>query len=644
MGASNPLRSLRVRVIAAFLTALLTTLGAQAVLMWNQNDVGQNLTLVAKGYVPLSKVAATFERDLQRLENEVERLMNPNRVSTIRSTPPAIYTQAFSRNLDKGRDVVNTARELQPPEEELAILNLVETHLNQIQMAAEEYQSRATLYALHRPPSPQPSIPDQSATELTESAVPDSSVQSPTEQADSAAPDGSVQSLQQSRRKLGKEIFFLNTILDNRIQRLTFRTEQAQTNSIAIAAVLGFIAFLFGLVLIGAVILALRPIQRLSVQVQRLAEGDYSGHIAVSGSDEIATLALEFNKMIRAVKLRDQTLVQRADQLKTLSRYLSSVLNSMDESLVVVEQDEVTLANNAAHLLWGATQNASLPSPLRAALTSNKPARIQGPNGTVHDMRVGQFGERGFILLTADVTRQAQTQQQLVQSERLALVGKMLAQITHEVRNPLNAMSLNAELLSEELSLLDPKKKTESWSMLSIISSEIERLTQLSGHYLELARRPQAQLEVQDIAAVITEVCQLFQPEFKQKGVEMQLHFGELPMLAIDGSQMRQALLNIIRNGLEAGSTELSITAKDSEGQLEIHLQDNGPGMTSEQISQACDPFWSTKAKGTGLGLAITQQIIEDHGGHLRVHSKEGEGTTVVLAIPGNPGNVNASR
>jgi len=599
------IHSLQFRIIAAFLAALITTFGAQGLLIWNQIDVGQNLDVVAKGYLPLSNISTRLEQAHQRIQRDVDRLASDTArpgVGDVSST--VINIDVFTRELRTGVTVLEATRSIQPSAEELAVLTLVESHFRKIQTLANRYESQSTTFV-------------QTAEQGSPSTDPDA-----------------LTPLRRTAKDLNQEIGLLNRLVDNRINRLTQSTQQTQTRSISVAVGLAVVALAFSFILILAVVFAIRPIRNLTEQVQKLTGGDFSGQVEVRGGDEVAALATEFNRMVQALKVRDKTLVQRADQLNRLSRYLTSVLDGMEESLMVVEDNRVTLANRAANQVWGARRDAPPPKLIGEQMKSSTLNQIQGPKDTLHAVRFGPFGDNGTLIISADVTQQVQTQQRLAQSQRLALVGKMLAQITHEIRNPLNALSLNAELLSDELTDLDPQKDTEAWPMLGIIISEIERLTELSGHYLQMARRPRAELVPQNPRDIIHEVAHLIHPELKRNGFELHLHCEDIHNLDVDGSQLRQALLNIIRNAMEAGGNEATVSTHANGSWCHISIEDNGPGMTEEQIVHAVDPFWSTKAQGTGLGLAITQQIMEEHGGKLQVSSKENIGTTVVLILP----------
>ena len=121
--------------------------------------------------------------------------------------------------------------------------------------------------------------------------------------------------------------------------------------------------------------------------------------------------------------------------------------------------------------------------------------------------------------------------------------------------------------------------------------------------------------------------------ELRRSGVVLLFSKAALPKIEMDDGQLRRALLNVVRNAMEAGSTRISIALEMTTDRLEILVEDDGEGMTDEQIQKASEPFFSTKAAGTGLGLAITRQILEDHGGGLEVERGE-DGTRVLLSLP----------
>ena len=217
-------------------------------------------------------------------------------------------------------------------------------------------------------------------------------------------------------------------------------------------------------------------------------------------------------------------------------------------------------------------------------------------------------------------------QQMQLQSERLAAVGRMAAHVTHEVRNPLSSIGLNVEMLEEEL----VDAGTEAKELLRAIHREIERLTAITEEYLSLARLPSPQLETEDLGEIVRATADFVRPEMQAANVRLSLELEpELPLVPVDEAQIRQVLLNLLKNAREAmpegGSVKLQLRAAD--GGVLMRVVDEGSGMTAEQRARLFDPFYTTKARGTGLGLPLSQQIVVAHRGTIRCESEKGRGT-----------------
>jgi signal transduction histidine kinase len=239
-------------------------------------------------------------------------------------------------------------------------------------------------------------------------------------------------------------------------------------------------------------------------------------------------------------------------------------------------------------------------------------------------------------------------EQALIRSERLATVGRMAAQITHEVRNPLASIGLYAELLGDELGGSDEARR-----LVASIISEVDRLTEITETYLRFARLPRPKLEAEDIGAVVTGVLEFARAELQQAGIALEVQVApSLPEVAADEAQLRQALLNLVRNAREAmaatgkgqgqdgagaGGGRLRVTVDGAGGEVRIRVEDSGPGIPREDLGKIFEPFFSTKRHGTGLGLALVQQIVAGHGGRVTVESTPGEGTAFVLSLPTTP-------
>jgi signal transduction histidine kinase len=314
-------------------------------------------------------------------------------------------------------------------------------------------------------------------------------------------------------------------------QRVSDRTATAQRHAMLVSGVLASVALAFGSLMLVLAMVSLRPIAKLTTEVQRIARGETGARVVVHRQDEIGMLAEEINQMAAAIELRDEAL------------------------------------RTQAH------------------------------------------------------------------SERLALVGQMLAQITHEVRNPLNALSLNAELLAEEVTRLPEERQSEAADIVQIMSAEISNLEEVTEHYLSLVRRPAPLPGQHNPSDVVHGVAKLLQEELKRAQVSLEIHGEIQETIEMDDGQLRRALLNVVRNAVEAKAETVQIHMQLNTHHLEIQVDDDGEGMNPEQIARASEPFFSTKAAGTGLGLAITRQILEDHGGGLTLEALE-KGCRVRLTLP----------
>ncbi len=253
---------------------------------------------------------------------------------------------------------------------------------------------------------------------------------------------------------------------------------------------------------------------------------------------------------------------------------------------------------------------------------------------------------RGLLFLADDVTEAMRIKHQLIASERLAAMGRLSAQVAHEIRNPLSAIGLNAELLSEDLAALpDEPRRKEAATILSSITREVARLTEITEGYLNLARMPSPSLVPTDLHKLIIDLSGFLQEELRAQKTNLELTLGSPNAVArIDAGQLRQALLNILRNSREAmpdGGT-IHITTRDDADALAIVVTDDGPGFSSEALRRVFEPFFSTKAAGSGLGLSLSRQVVREHGGDIDVANRNEGGARVTLTIPVMPKKHNA--
>jgi len=249
------------------------------------------------------------------------------------------------------------------------------------------------------------------------------------------------------------------------------------------------------------------------------------------------------------------------------------------------------------------------------------------------------------------------TQDRLMHSERLAAIGQMSAKVSHEVRNPLSSISLNVELLEDELASLPEARRAEAGNLIRAIRSQVDVLGVVTEGYLRFARLPKPKLEVASLGPLLQELADFVREELRARKVQLvvEVQLG-LPRLRVDPGQIRQALLNLVRNAAEAmpdgGIIRLDARTLAAEGEgageqssagarsiaplrsVEIAVIDTGVGIAPEDLRQIFEPFFTRKEGGTGLGLAISREIAVGHGGTLTCGSSPGQGTTFRLTLP----------
>ena len=230
-------------------------------------------------------------------------------------------------------------------------------------------------------------------------------------------------------------------------------------------------------------------------------------------------------------------------------------------------------------------------------------------------------------------------------AERLAELGSMTSGLAHEIKNPLSTVVLNAQLIREEFqdSGLEPELSGRLQRRTEALEREAVRLREILEDFLRFAGRMKIDPTPHDIKSVVDELVDFFHPQCEQSGVLLRADLPEHPVIArVDVSLLKQALLNLMINGLQAmdsnGSdhsvSEMIIRLEESPSEVRIHVIDNGPGIESDRQEEIFHPYVSSKRGGTGLGLPTTRRIIEVHGGRLMLHSVPGSGSDFVIHLP----------
>jgi signal transduction histidine kinase len=236
--------------------------------------------------------------------------------------------------------------------------------------------------------------------------------------------------------------------------------------------------------------------------------------------------------------------------------------------------------------------------------------------------------------------KHARVEEALRRRDRLAAMGELASTVAHEVRNPLNAVGMTAQRLKREfLGAVpgDAADRAELEELLSVMTSETQRIDRIVQQFLEFARPPRLAPEPVDLGALVGDVAGRVRSLAEARGVSLDVDVAGAGTAFVDPAQLRQALDNLLRNAVEATPEggRVSLAARREDGGHAIEVRDTGRGIEPDHLPRIFDLYFTTKADGTGVGLAVTQQIVAAHGGTIEVDSRPGAGTTMTVRLPG---------
>lgn len=351
---------------------------------------------------------------------------------------------------------------------------------------------------------------------------------------------------------------------------------------------------------------------------------------------------------------RNRSLAQKA-QYSELN--YKNLLDSLPESICIHRDFHIIYVNDAFVSMVGASNKERLIGQsllqfiypeyeqrlierIKTAIKEKKPLttmehKFKKKDGVPFYFEVASmyimFGKKGAILsIGKDVTeRKEETERMIQKSEKLAMLGQMAAGIAHEIRNPLTSIKGFMQLLQTNY----PEQQ-----YFTIILSELERINSIVGEFLVLSKPTVVTYVEQDVKELIKDVVTLINTQSSLNNIQIFVQLdSELPKISCEKNQLKQVLLNILKNAIEAMPTGgvIEVKAKEKEkGALSIEIVDQGVGIPQDRLPTLGEPFYTTKEKGTGLGLMTCYKIIEEHKGKLQITSKVNEGTTVEMVLP----------
>lgn len=336
--------------------------------------------------------------------------------------------------------------------------------------------------------------------------------------------------------------------------------------------------------------------------------------------------------------------------------FFETIFNTLHEGIVVVDSHgKILYLNHAVTGLIGIDSARALGTPIAPYLKELDWTAILAEGRVVNrDLEVfypqqrylnfylvpledGDTSLMGYAIIFHDMTAQRNQARETIESEKLNAVTLLAAGVAHELGNPLNSLNIHLQLLERDLRQRNGGADKDALESLGIARGEVARLDTIINQFLGAVRPAHAARAMVSINTVVHESLAFLQPEIQDRDVIVQEELAPgLPPISANVDQLKQAFYNLIKNAVQALTHGgiLRVTTSRSDTHLQISFEDNGTGISVEDMAHITEPYYTRKKGGTGLGLFIVQRILHEHGGHLELLSEPGRGTTARILLP----------
>jgi PAS domain S-box-containing protein len=337
--------------------------------------------------------------------------------------------------------------------------------------------------------------------------------------------------------------------------------------------------------------------------------------------------------------------------------FFETIFNTLQEGIVVVDsRGRIQYLNHAITGLLGLDPGKALGSSMAQHLKEldwpkllgegrvvNRELEVFYPQHRYLNFYLVPLGDDendllGYAIIFHDQTARREQAREVLESERLNAVTLLAAGVAHELGNPLNSLNIHLQLLERDLKRrIDGPESKELLESVRVAKAEVTRLDTIISQFLGAVRPAHKTRSMVSINDVVRESLRFLEPEIKDRDVIVQEELTEgLPPIPANPDQLKQAFYNLIKNAVQALSHGgiLRVATSRSDTQLEISFEDNGTGISSEDMAHITEPYFTRKKTGSGLGLFIVQRILHEHGGHLELLSQPGRGTTARILLP----------